>query len=104
MQAIVATMRTVVDFLLPQACVRRPLINRSLWILFAIAFFQSGMAFATLVLEPESFRAGLDWLWAILFPILLRDFFIVNRRLGCGAGRCTPKSLYSNAIDARDFQ
>lgn len=92
MQVIVATMRAIVDFLLPQALVRRPLINRSLWLLFAIAFFQSGMAFTTLLLEPESFRGGLDWLWVILFPILLPAFFIVNRRLGCGAGRCTTRA------------
>lgn len=89
---MVAAIRAILDVLLPQALIRRPLINRCLWILFAIAFFQSGMAFTTWALQPESFRGGSDWLWAILFPILLPAFFIVNRRLGCGTGHCTAKA------------
>lgn len=94
---MVATIRAIVGVLLPQALIRRPIFNRLLWILFAIAFFQSGMAFTTLALEPESFRGGLDWLWAILFPLLFPAFFIVNRRLGCGTGRCTANACVQSS-------
>lgn len=87
-----AIIRAILDILLPQALTHRPVINRCMWILFAIAFFQSGMAFTTLALEPESFRGGSDWLWAILFPMLIPAFFIVNRRLGCGTAPCWTKA------------
>ena len=93
---MIATARKIVDILFPQALVRRPMLNRVLWVLFAIAFFQSGMAFTTLLLETERFAGGMDWLWVSLFPILLPAFFVVNRRLGCGAGRCHARACAQN--------
>ena len=87
-----ATIRAILDILLPHTLIHRPLVNRCLWLLFAITFFQSGMAFTTLALEPESFQGGSDWLWVMLFPVLFPAFFIVNRRLGCGTARCATKA------------
>ena len=87
-----AAIRAILDALLPQGLIRRPLINGCLWILFAIAFFQSGMAFTTWALEPGSFRGGSDWFWAILFAILLPAFLIFNRRHDRGPGHCMAKA------------
>jgi hypothetical protein len=65
-----------------------PMGKRLLWVLFAILFYQSGLAFTVWLLEPESFQGGIEWLWILLFPVLLPAFFIVNRHLGCATGQC----------------
>jgi len=68
---------------------RSPLGQRLLWVLFAIVFYSSGLAFTTWLLEPEAFEGGLRWILVAAFPILVPAFFRVNRRLGCGSDLCT---------------
>ncbi|UCE88862.1 MAG: hypothetical protein JSW10_11170 [Pseudomonadota bacterium] len=65
-----------------------PLFMRVLWVLFAVLFYLSGQAFTTLLLEPEQFAGGSDWLLAALFPLLIPLFFVVNYYLGCVGGMC----------------
>jgi hypothetical protein len=62
--------------------------RRLIWVLFAIAFYQSGLAATVWLLEAENFRGGIDWLWLTLFPVLLPLFFVVNRFCGCASGAC----------------
>ena len=64
------------------------LVRSLIWVLFAIVFYQSGLAATVWLLEPESFHGGVDWLWLALFPALLPLFFIVNRVCGCASGAC----------------
>jgi hypothetical protein len=59
------------------------------WLGFAILFYTSGEAFTMWLLAPTRIRAGLQWLWVALFPVLLPAFFVVNRWWGCGNGTCT---------------
>lgn len=59
-----------------------------MWVLFAILFYQSGLTFTVWLMQPEAFIGGMQWLWFILFPLLLPAFFIVNRHLGCATGAC----------------
>lgn len=68
--------------------IRHPLGRRVLWVLFAVVFFRSGLAFTTWLLEPDVFAGGVEWLWAGAFPVLLPAFFVVNRHLGCASGAC----------------
>ena len=71
-----------------QSMILSPMGRRVLWVLFAVIFFQSGLAFTTWLLEPQNFDGGMAWLWVALFPILLPAFFFVNRHLGCATGAC----------------
>jgi hypothetical protein len=64
------------------------LVRRLIWVLFAIVFYQSGLTATVWLLEPETFRGGIDWLWLALFPVLLPLFFVVNRVCGCASGAC----------------
>ncbi len=73
----------------PPASLYHGLVQRLIWVLFLIAFFQSGLVTTTWLLEPENFEGGLDWLWLGLFPLLLPLFFVMNRRFGCAAGACS---------------
>ena len=66
-----------------------PLTLRVYWVLYAILFYQAGLAFTIWLLQPAEFAGGWDWFWLALFPLLLPGFFIVNRYLGCITGRCT---------------
>ncbi len=67
------------------------LVRLLIWVLFAIAFYQSGLTATRWLLESQNFRGGIDWLWLGLFPALLPLFFVVNRRFGCASGACaTP--------------
>lgn len=63
-----------------------PIVKRLLWLLFAVLFYQSGLAFTVWLLEPASFSGGLQWFWLMLFPVFLPAFFVVNRYLGCASG------------------
>ena len=65
-----------------------PLLRRLLWVLFAILFYQSGLAATVWLLDPEHFGGGPDVFWALAFPALLPLFFWVNRHLGCAGGQC----------------
>jgi len=65
-----------------------PLARGALWVLFAIVFYNSGLAFTIWLLGPEEISSPEDWLWVLLFPALLPAFFLVNRRLGCASGTC----------------
>ena len=69
--------------------IRHPIGRRVLWALFAVVFYQSGLAFTTWILEPASFAGGWDWFWLVSFPVLLPGFFLVNRHLGCASGNCS---------------
>lgn len=62
--------------------------KRILWVIFAILFYQSGLAFTIFVMTPEKFTGGGQWVWVVLFPVLLPAFFIVNKYLGCATGQC----------------
>ncbi len=59
------------------------------WTVFAILFYNSGLAFTIWMLQPESFKGGIDWLWLSLFPLMLPAFFVVNRYCGCASGSCS---------------
>ena len=76
--------------------------RRTLWVLFAIAFYQSGLAFTTWLLSPEAFAGGWDWFWLALFPVLLPGFFLVNRHLGCASGQCTSGECSIGAQDPKE--
>lgn len=65
-----------------------PIWKRVLWVLYAIAFYQSGLQFTTLLMNYEIFEGGINWLWAAAFPFLLVGFFLINKRLGCATGQC----------------
>ena len=65
-----------------------PVARRLLWVVFAIVFYYSGLGFTVWLMEPQNFAGGMDWVWVVLFPVLLPAFFLVNRRLGCSSGRC----------------
>ncbi len=64
------------------------LVKQTVWIGFAIVFYQSGYAFTLWLVEPENFTGGLQWVGVGLFPVLLPLFFVVNRFCGCATGRC----------------
>jgi hypothetical protein len=64
------------------------LVRWLIWVLFAIVFYQSGLTATVWLMEPETFRGGIDWLWLGLFPALLPLFFVVNRLCGCASGAC----------------
>jgi hypothetical protein len=81
---------------------RHPVGRRVLWVLFAIAFYQSGLAFTTWVLRPETFAGGWDWLWLASFPALLPAFFLVNRHLGCASGRCASGQCSLEGQDSKE--
>ena len=66
-----------------------PLTRRIYWVLYAILFYQAGLAFTIYLLRPEEFAGGADWFWLAFFPLLLPGFFIVNRYLGCATGHCS---------------
>lgn len=63
-----------------------PIVKRLLWMLFAVLFYQSGMAFTLWLLNPASFAGAQQWVWLVLFPVFLPAFFLVNRYLGCASG------------------
>ena len=62
--------------------------KRFIWLIFAILFYQSGLAFTILIMTPDEFTGGFQWVWALTFPILLPSFFIINKHLGCATGAC----------------
>ena len=64
------------------------LVRSTIWVLFAIVFYQSGLTATVWLLEPENFNGGMDWLWLALFPVLFPLFFVVNRYCGCATGAC----------------
>ena len=82
--------------------VRHPIGRRVLWVLFAIAFYHSGLAFTTWLLRPETFAGGWDWFWLALFPVLLPGFFLVNRHLGCASGQCASGQCSIEAPDPKE--
>ena len=59
-----------------------------LWFAFVALFYQTGLDFTILLLEPEQFTGGWQWLRAALFPLLLPGFFLLFRRFGCASGSC----------------
>lgn len=69
-----------------------PATKRIYWVLFAILFYKSGQSFTIWLLEPESFKGGLEWIWMAIFPMLLPTFFLLNRHLGCASGQCSSKT------------
>jgi hypothetical protein len=69
----------------------KPWFKPVFWILFLALFYQSGLAFTILLLEPENFEGGLQWGWAVLFPLLLPGYFYLNHRFGCAFGSCAVK-------------
>jgi len=73
------------------AILSHPATKRIYWVLFAILFYNSGQSFTIWLLEPDSFKGGMDWIWMLLFPILLPAFFLINRYLGCSSGPCNNK-------------
>ena len=62
--------------------------KRFIWLIFAILFYQSGLAFTILIMTPDEFTGGFQWVWALTFPILLPSFFIINKYLGCATVAC----------------
>ncbi len=66
--------------------------KRFIWLVFAILFYQSGLDFTILIMTPDEFTGGFQWFWALMFPILLPSFFIINKHLGCATcqdGQCS---------------
>jgi hypothetical protein len=72
-----------------RSAIGHPVNRRLVWFAFLIAFYQSGLEFTTLVLEPDTFEGGIQWLWAGSFPLMLPAFFYVSRWIGCGSGACS---------------
>ena len=66
----------------------RPWLRWPLYFLYAVLFYNAGLATTTLLIEREAFAGGWQWLWVIAFPLLLVGFFVLNRYLGCAAGTC----------------
>ena len=62
-----------------------------IYLLFAAVFYHAGETFVVWILEPELFRGGSQWLWIVLFPLLVPAFFMVNRRFGCASGSCSTQ-------------
>ena len=79
-----------------------PLTRRLYWVLYAILFYNSGLAFTIWLLQPEQFAGGWEWAWLALFPLLLPGFFIVNRYLGCASGQCSDGQCSTNASNDSD--
>lgn len=82
-----------------------PLCMRVWWALFAVLFYLSGLAFTTLLLEPEQFGGGLDRVLAAMFPLLIPLFFVVNYYLGCVSGMCRmprERATHGSAGDDTD--
>jgi hypothetical protein len=75
--------------------------KRVQWVAYAIMFYQSGLAFTTLIWQPELFGGGLEWLLAGAFPVLLPGFFVVNRYLGCASGACQAGHCDADALPPR---
>ncbi|MFQ5755871.1 MAG: hypothetical protein ACE5H7_07210 [Acidiferrobacterales bacterium] len=69
-----------------------PVFKWLIWLLFAALFYKSGETFTVWVMEPERLQSGAEWMWIILFPLLVPVFFVVNRRLGCASGSCPTAS------------
>ncbi len=65
-----------------------PILRLTVYVGFAVIFFHSGLAATTWLMAPEMMRGGIDIVLALLFPVLLPAFFVVNRYFGCGAGGC----------------
>ncbi len=76
-----------------------PLTRRIYWVVYAIFFYHSGLAFTIWAMEPHNFSGGTDWFWLALFPFLLPGFFLVNRYLGCATGQCTSDECYRTDDD-----
>ena len=81
-----------------------PATKRIYWVLFAILFYNSGQSFTVWLLEPESFKGGLDWAWMIIFPILFPAFFLLNQHLGCSNDYCSRLKHGDNAIEPNHRQ
>ena len=58
------------------------------WLLYAVLFYNAGLATTTWLLEHNAFAGGWQWLWVAAFPVLLLGFFRLNRHLGCAGGSC----------------
>jgi hypothetical protein len=69
----------------------RPWLRWSLWVLYAVLFYNAGLATTTWLLEPDAFAGGWQWLWVAAFPVLLSGFFKLNRHLGCAGDSCAPR-------------
>ncbi|MFQ5994954.1 MAG: hypothetical protein ACE5K1_07645 [Acidiferrobacterales bacterium] len=67
----------------------KPVVRWLIYLLFAAVFYRAGETFVIWILEPELFRGGGQWLWILLFPLLVPAFFVVNRRFGCASGSCS---------------
>ncbi len=59
-----------------------------MWLLFAALFYKSGETFTVWIIEPEDIGGGVQWIWVLLFPLMVPLFLVVNRRLGCASGSC----------------
>jgi len=57
-------------------------------VLYAVLFYNAGLASTTWLIEPDVFAGGWQWLWVAAFPVLLIGFFKFNRYLGCAGGSC----------------
>ena len=57
------------------------------WLLFAIPFYQSGLAFTVWILDPQNLRPTQE-LWALAFPGMLTLFVLLQRYAGCASGQC----------------
>ena len=64
------------------------LLKRMVWLLFAILFYQSGLAFTTALLDPAPGLGRVDGALAAIFPVLVFAFFRLNRWAGCGSLAC----------------
>ncbi len=65
-----------------------PFLRLAVYVGFAAVFFHSGLALTTWLVSPEQMGGAIDVVLALLFPVLLPAFFVVNRHFGCGSGGC----------------
>ncbi len=57
--------------------------KRFFWVIFGVIFYISGDSFFTLMLEPENFNGGFNWILVVIFPVIAPLSFFINKKLGC---------------------
>ncbi len=76
------------------------LAKRFVWLVFAIPFYQAGLAFTIWLLEPQNLKPAQE-LWAMAFPGMMLLFVLLQRRLGCASGHCPGRPTQDPAPPSR---
>ncbi len=76
------------------------LAKRIAWLVFAIPFYQAGLAFTVWLLEPQH-GYSVQELWAMAFPGMLLLFVLLQRHLGGASGYCRGRHTRSPGHHSR---